>query len=342
LNNAIDWTLSHWDYVSAVLSSSLLAVVLGFVLRTGRRIWQEIHGRGRVVLIRNSRSPLVQWIEDVQERVFPPDECDPRGLLGRRIDASKFGPFDRPHSDDALLAIVYVKGRTPVAYLSAEYYRDIGAIFFWYIVSLRDQSYKEALSDLHLDWDDIASVRESIPPKLIEKLLSVCGGKRGWKFVVAEVDAAAPSGEAIGSARKKVASFQRFAEDILRRWQRNPIGRWRLRRRRVDPRLPRVFKVDMGFMMPLHDSDLLHEAHRHESPGWLIFAPRQPRDYGRNGRYAISGAEVKDRLLRALLLRGYRDPENAEYNDYIASFYADLAGDLPETIPLIFNRNLMN
>lgn len=317
-------------------------MLLGFVFRTVRRLWREIHGRGRAVLIRNSRSRLVQWIEDVQERVFPPDECDPRGLLGRRIDASKFGLFDRPHSDNALLAIVYMKGRTPVAYLSAEYYRDLGAIFFWYIVSLRDQSYREALADLHLDWDDVASVRESIPPKLIEKLLKVCGGASGWKFVVAEVDAAAANGEAIRMARKKVASFQRFAEDILRRWQSNPIGRWRLRRRNVDPRLPRVFKVDMGFMMPLHDSDLLHEAHKHESPGWLIFAPRQPRDYEKNGKYAIPGTEVKDQLLRALLLRGYHNPDNTDYNDYIASFYADLVDDLPEEVPLLFNRNLMS
>jgi hypothetical protein len=337
LSDLVDWLIAHGDHIITVLSSGFVLALLGLLARVARRAWQEVHGRGRVVLIRSSRSRWVGWIEDVQEKIFPPDECDPRGVLGRRIDRSKFGLLGHPHSDDATVAIVYVKGRTPVAYLSAEYFRDVGIIFFWYIVSLRDGAAREDLADLHLDWDEIASVREPISPKLIAKLLDVCSGKHPWNSVVAEVDVAS-----IQRARQKVMSFQRAARTMIARILDHPIRRWRLLRRRVDPQAPRVFKVDIDFMMPLHDADLLDEAHKHESPGWLLFAPREPDRYLRDGRYEIGGAEVGDRLLATLLMRSYHDPDHPAYNVYIADFYAQLTRDLPERVPLVHNPNVMS
>jgi len=337
LDPIIAWGTANGDHIITILSSGFVLAVLGIVARLVRRGWQEVHGRGRVIHIRSSHSPSVQWIEDIQERVFPPDECDPRGLLGSRIRQSRFDLFGHPHSNEAMIAIAYVKGRQPVAYLSAEYFADLGAVFFWYIVSLEDQTLRTQLVDLNVDWQQVASVKDGIPSRLIEKLLDVCSGGEGWKYVVAEVDVAE-----IPRARKKVGAFQRYAHEILVRVLRSPIKRLRLRGRKLDPDAPRVFKVDMDFMMPLHDADQLHEAHQHESPGWLVFAPRIPERYRRNGRYEIASAEVKNELLNALLIRGYRSAENEDYNTYIRSFYEDMVRDLPPIIAHTANRNLMS
>lgn len=337
MDGLIEWVTVNAVTIGTVLSAAAAtAAIVGYIIRGARRLWNEVHGRGRVVVIRSSRHPLVGWIEDVQERIFPPAECDPRGVLGRRIDASRFSLFGQPRSDESMLAIVYMKGRTPVAYLSAEYFPAIGGIFFWYIVSLRDGRFKEALSDLPLDWNEITSVKDRISPRLIRKLLQVCSRGRGWNYVVAEVDT-----DDLDLARKKVGAFQRCAEELLRERERSLAVRLGMAKLTSHPNDPRVFKVDMDFVMPLHDSDMLHEAEAHESPGWLLFAPRQPGLYKAGNDYSIDGAEVRNDLLKTLLLLGYRDPGNDAYGEYIGTVHARLVKDLPDKVRLIHNRNLM-
>jgi len=332
----VDWFAKNGNLILTILSSGAVLAVLGFIARMLRRIWQEFHGRGRVKLLRNSRDPLVTWIEQVQERIFPPDECDPAGVLGRRIDRSRFDWLGRPQSDEVMIAIVYLKGRTPVAYLSAEYFRKTGGIFFWYIVSLHDEKYKDALSDLRMDWSDIASVKESISPKLIARLLKVCSGGRGWRYVIAEVDS-----KDANEARKKVGAFQRAASDVIRQALRRLRARLTFGSGKPHPNDPRVFKLEMPFAMPLHDADMLDEAEVHESPGWLVFAPRTPDRYKVAGGYEIAGDEVRSDLLRTLVLLGYRSGDSA-FDAYLASFYERLSAKVPERVRMIHNRNVMN
>jgi len=337
LGSVLDWIVANGVVINAVLSSSIVLALLGFLIRILQRGWKGVHGRGRAVLIRSSHSRLVGWIEQIQERVFPADECDPRGVLGARIDRSKFDWFGRPRSDEAVIAIVYIKGRTPVAYLSAEYFRQNGGIFFWYIVSLRDKKFKDELAHLDIDWDEIASAKGiNIPAELVEKLLDVCGGEKWpWKYIVAEVDV-----DDLEVASLKVGDFQRVAGEVYRRWQENLLKRDNLPHPEAKAHDPQVFKVDVPFAMPLHDADLVHEAEAHESPGWLLFAPRTPKTYetGKN-EYEIDGAEVRDDLLKTLRL-GYHNGD-ADYDAYLAKFYERLASAVPERVKLIHNRAVM-
>ncbi|RYE78495.1 MAG: hypothetical protein EOP19_21410, partial [Hyphomicrobiales bacterium] len=67
VGSVLDWFGANWDYIKTVLSSGLVLAVLGLLGRLVRRAWLDFHGRGRAVLIRNSRSRLVGWIEQIQE-----------------------------------------------------------------------------------------------------------------------------------------------------------------------------------------------------------------------------------------------------------------------------------
>ena len=337
MSSVVEWVAQNGDVIKTVLSSGLVLALLGGGVRLVRRGWNEYHGRGRAVLVRQSSSRLVDWIEQVQERVFPSDECDPRGVLGKRIDRSRFSWWGRTKSDAAMIAIVYLKGRTPVAYLSAEYFRQTGGIFFWYIVSLRDKKYKDALADMSIKWDQIESVHDNIGAELIEKLLRVCArGKQPWRYVVAEVDAADAD-----LARKKVGAFQRAASEVIHRW-RDDWATWLLAigKPKLDPNMPRVFKIDVPFAMPLHDVDLLAEAAAHESPGWLLFAPRSVDAYRTGGGYEINGQEIRESVLDTLR-RSYSTGSNEAYDAYIAHFYARLGAAVPDRVQMIHNRAVM-
>ena len=339
MGSVLEWVAANGDVIKTVLSSGLVLALLGGGVRLLRRAWNDYHGRGRAVLVRRSGSRLVGWIEQVQERVFPADECDPRGVLGKRIERSRFSLMGQPKSDEAVIAIVYLKGRTPVAYLSAEYFRKTGGIFFWYIVSLRDRKYKDALADMSINWDQVESVRDNIGAELIEKLLRVCArGREPWRYVVAEVDA----GNA-DLARKKVGAFQRAGSEVIHRW----MDDWRSKLRatlggpKLDPNKPRVFKIDVPFAMPLHDVDLLDEAAVHESPGWLLFAPRSVKAYRTDDGYEISGEEVRAGVLETLRLGYSTGGEDEAFDAYISDFYAKLGAAVPERVQMIHNRAVM-
>lgn len=335
MSNAYSWVVAHADTILTWLSSGAVLAVLGLAARLVRRAWQEYHGRGRLVLVKRSDDPLVGWIEDVQQRIFPEDECDPRGLLGRRIDESNFDMFGRAHSDTWMIALVYLKRRTPVAYLSAQYFQQQRTIFFWYIFSLRGKRMREKLADMPIDWDDVDAVKERVSTRLLNKLLAVCDRGRPWRYLVAEVD-----DENVGEARNKISAFQRLASEVIAEQSKRPLARWRRRGAPVDLN-ERVFKVDIPFKMPLHDPDLIEKAREHESSGWLVFAPRSKAPF-KNGRgYAIESRIVRDELLNALITLGYHHSENDEYNAYIEAFFRRMTANMPEKVALIANPRLM-
>jgi hypothetical protein len=330
-----DWVVTHGDTILAWLSSGVVLAALGLAARIVQRIWQEYHGRGRLVLIKRSDDPLVGWIEDVQHRIFPEDECDPRGVLGQRIDDSNFSLFGRARSDTSMIALVYLKRKTPVAYLSAQYFPQQRTIFFWYILSLRGKRMREKLLDMTINWDDVDAVREKVSTRLLNKLLAVCDRGPDWKYVVAEVD-----DENLGEARNKIFAFQRLASDVIAEQAKHPLARWRRRGAPADLN-ERVFKVDIPFRMPLHDPDLIDKAGEHEASGWLVFAPRSKAPFKTGKGYAIEREIVRDQLLNALIMLGYRNSDNAEYNAYIDAFFRRMTANMPEKVALIANPKLM-
>jgi hypothetical protein len=321
----------------------VVLAALGLAARLVRRLWQEYHGRGRLVLIKRSDDPLVGWIEDVQQRIFPEDECDPPGVLGRRIDASNFGILGRVRemfggvrADTSMIALVYLKRRTPVAYLSAQYFPQQRTIFFWYIFSLRGKRMRKKLSDMAINWEDVDAVKEKVSTRLLGKLLAVCDRGQDWRYLVAEVD----DGN-LGEARNKISAFQRLASEVaVAQLKRHPVKRWF--RRGVPADLnERVFKVDIPFKMPLHDPDLIERAREHEASGWLVFAPRSKAPFKTGKGYAIEREIVRDQLLNALIMLGYRNSDNAEYNAYIDAFFRRMTANMPEKVALIANPKLM-
>jgi hypothetical protein len=330
-----DWAVAHADSIRTWLSSAGVLAALGLVAKLVRWAWQEYHGRGRLVLIKRSDDPLVGWIEDVQQRIFPEDECDPRGVLGRRIDESNFSMFGRARSDTSMIALVYLKRKTPVAYLSAQYFPQQRTIFFWYIFSLRGKRMRKKLSDMAINWEDVDAVKEKVSTRLLGKLLAVCDRGTDWRYLVAEVD-----DENLGEARNKISAFQRLASDMIAEQSKHPLKRWFRRGPPADLN-ERVFKVDIPFKMPLHDPDLIERAREHEASGWLVFAPRSKAPFKNGKGYAIESRIVRDELLNALITLGYHNSENDEYNAYIDAFFQRLTADLPERIALIANPKLM-
>jgi hypothetical protein len=195
---------------------------------------------------------------------------------------------------------------------------------------------RKKLSDMAINWEDVDAVKEKVSTRLLGKLLAVCDRGADWRYLVAEVD----DGN-LGEARNKVSAFQRLASEVaVAQLKRHPVKRWF--RRGVPADLnERVFKVDIPFKMPLHDPDLIEKAHEHEASGWLVFAPRSKAPFKNGKGYAIESRIVRDELLNALIMLGYHNAENDEYNAYIDAFFRRMTANMPEKVALIANPKLM-
>jgi hypothetical protein len=320
----LDWLQANWFQV---VSSSIFLALLGWLAK----LWRDGKNRDRVVQIKRPGDPHIRIIEHIQS-LFPPDEQDPPGLLAKKIAETKFDLFGRPQADHWMICLYHKAGGRVRGYLSAQYFVESQTIFFWYLVHTREHSVHSKPADFAPDakaaTEDETKELRDVAVDLIQKLLLICSaGPRPWQHLLAEVDAA---GSDLKSAKNKVRRFQQYAEEISKRLNLKTGTAWR-----------RVFKVDIPFMMPLHDKDELDHAKQHESPGWLVYTPRDADRYKTaDERYVMAGDEVKG-LLHSLLVLGYRDDADPEYNDYIRRFHQEMCEGVSDRVELICDRRRM-
>jgi hypothetical protein len=308
-------------------NTGLLSVVLPILAGIGAWAYNFARDTRYVKHIVDPTDSMIEVIEEIQERSFPVDELDPPGLLAKRIAESNFDARGRSSADELTITVYHLRRGKIDGYLSSQYFPKHRTIFFWYIVHV-GKSAEEAV-----DKDDVHAEtrqRRGISIKLIRRMLRICD-RTGtpWESVIAEVDI-----EKRREVLTKVRKFQMYSSEIA-------AGSWLARKaRQVVPkrgpqkRAAQVFKVDVPFRMPLHDAGLLAEAESHESPGWLVFAPRNPARYHRGGeKYSIRHDEVA-RLIEALRL-SYNDPGNPAYNLYVDAFFRNLTASYPAEMALV-------
>jgi hypothetical protein len=134
--------------------------------------------------------------------------------------------------------------------------------------------------------------------------------------------------EQLQRARGKMRLFQDYAQKLSTKMQ---LG---------ESTQPRVFKAEAPFVMPVHDADMLDHRQEHESPGWLLFAPREPQAYlQRDGNYYMKRDEVA--TLYGVLEQSYAIDEDPRYNAYLSEFFQKLAGEAPDVTRLEHERRMM-
>jgi hypothetical protein len=312
----------------------LLITLVGspVVVAIGARFYSIFQLR-RVYQIKSADDGAIAAIEQIQERIFPKEECDPPGFLSQKIEDSHFDILGRPRSNQVMICLYYRKGRRFHGYLSAEYFVDTKTIFFWYLVNLRrsDSPYSkekmgEEAEDLGPDHYDT-----KVAVHLIKKLSRICNGIDGpWRQMIAEVDSSQ-----VEEAVKRVSQFQRYSRTLRRSTWRGRLIR--LFKPTASQR-PQVFKADMDFKMPLHDPGLLYEASRHETAAWLVIAPQAPMEH-KDGGPELDKARIGE--IFESLVGSYRDKHEPRFNEYISRFYADLLAKLPERVRLVSERTLL-
>lgn len=315
LIGAVSTPLAIW------LGGKLLALVIS--LFNLRRVHQIV----------SADDPALDEVETIQRIKFPIEERDPEGLLARKIAASDFDPMKRPRGDEAMIVLYYKRGRNVIAYLTAEYFKETRTIFFWYI-ALRDEHKDGAAEEggsaaVPMDPGDVRAAL-----KMVKKLLTICDRIGGtWEHVIAEVDSRDMI-EAVFRLRR----FQQYAwllrysnYDDPMRW---PAQVWRWLRGGTGKQPPSVFKVEIPFRMPLHEAGLTFEAEKHETPAWLVVAPRDNEAVRKLGPDRVMPRDEVVTLLHALR-NSYSDPDEPQYNAYITGFYDKLVSTVPEQSRLI-------
>jgi hypothetical protein len=305
----------------AWLAAKLLAGVLAlFSLRRAHQITSP-------------DDPALDAVEAIQRRRFPVEERDPEGVLTEKIAASGFRVFRKPRSSAVMIVLYYRRGKDITAYLTAEYFADLRTVFFWYIAMGDEDKPDGANSDASPG--DPADAKAAL--RLVTKLLLICKRLGGWDNVIAEVDAR--DGR---EALKRLRRFQHYAWHLRHARFDNPlrpllmVGRW-LGIGNATQR-PSVFKRDVPFRMPLHEAGLVEEAQAHETPAWLVVAPRDNEALAKApGGFPTLRRESVAVLLEALR-RSYTDPEEPAFNSYIARFFETMAAQLPEESRLLSQR----
>ena len=321
----IETALSAYPALTAAIGSPLVLLLAGKLFL----LLYSIFKLRRVHQITSADDPALGKVEDIQRARFPIEERDPEGLLAQKIAASDFDMMKAPGSDAAMIVLYYKVGQEIVAYLTAEHFRAARIIFFWYIAK-RDEAPHAKASEAAQDPAD-----SEMATHMVRKLLKVCRKNGGWDRVIAEVDSRDPR-EAVMRLRK----FQQYAWQLRFsyfdhpvRWllQRGPL-RWLFAQKKVPPS---VFKVDMPFKTPLHKAGFIFESERHETPAWLVVAPRDNEAVEEVGDRRFMPQEQVVALLDALR-RSYEDPDEPEYSAYIAAFYDKIAKAVPDPSRLIF------
>jgi hypothetical protein len=93
--------------------------------------------------------------------------------------------------------------------------------------------------------------------------------------------------------------------------------------------------------MPVHDAALLGEAEKHELPAWLVYAPKSANEITHDGSRRFMSGHVVRRLLVTLILRGYRDETDEQYQAYLISKTRSEASKVPDPVELVHNARSM-
>jgi hypothetical protein len=313
-----DWLTHNAVALSATSAAVAIAGAIGIWL--ARLTWASslLRDRARIYPVTNPRDHRIKAIEALQA-YFPAPERDPPGLLAQRIRESRYGRFGVAKSDFPVVCLCYQRRRKVLLFLTCQYHVRTGTIFFWYLLGCKAAERAQGLNEedgVDFDRDD-----DECAIALIRQMLAICdrlGGRdRPWRRIIAELDT-----EHLQRARGKMRLFQTYA----RRLSNSPQ--------------PRVFKAEAPFVMPVHDADMLDQKQEHETPGWFLFAPREPQTYlQRDGNYAMTRDEVA--TLYGVLEQSYAIAEDPAYNAYLSDFFQKLSGEAPALTRLEHERRMM-
>jgi hypothetical protein len=301
-------------------TAAALAIVTGTIVLLQKL--QSASGlvvdRPRIYPVTNPRDHRIKAIEALQA-YFPERERDPPGLLAQRIRESRYSRFGGARSDFPVVCLSYERRGKVLLFLTCHYHIRTGTIFFWYLLGCKAVERAHGLIEedgIEFDRDD-----DECAIALIRQMLATCdrlGGRDSrWRQVIAEVDT-----EHLQKARGKMRLFQAYA----RRLSGSPQ--------------PRVFKLEAPFVMPVHDADMLDHRQEHETPGWFLFAPRDPKTYQQgDGNYYMRRDEVA--TLYGVLEQSYAIDNDPAYNAYLSGFFQKLAGEAPDAARLEHERREM-
>lgn len=315
--------ISQWLVANAATlgaASAAIAIVTGLSIWLTRltRASSVLVDRPRIYPVTNPRDHRIKAIEALQT-YFPEPERDPPGLLAQRIRESRYGRFGVAKSDFPVVCLCYERRGKVLLFLTCQYHVRTGTIFFWYLLGCKAVERAQGLIEedgVEFDRDD-----DECAIALIRQMLAICdrlGGRDNpWRRIIAELDT-----EHLQRARGKMRLFQAYA----RRLSNSPQ--------------PRVFKAEAPFVMPVHDADMLDHRQEHETPGWFLFAPREPQTYlQRDGNYAMSRDEVT--TLYGVLEQSYAIDDDPAYNAYLSEFFQKLSGEAPAITRLEHERRMM-
>jgi hypothetical protein len=310
-----DWLMGNSTALGA--TSAAIAIVGGISAWLTRASWLLVD-RPRIYAVTNPRDHRIKAVEALQN-YFPAPERDPPGLLAQRIRESRYGRFGGAKSDFPIVCLCYERRGKVLLFLTCQYHVRTGTIFFWYLLGCKAAERAQGLNEedgVEFDRDD-----DECAIALIRQMLAICdrlGGRDSrWRRVIAELDT-----EHLQRARGKMRLFQHYA------------------RRLSDSPEPRVFKAEAPFVMPVHDADMLDHRQEHETPGWFLFAPREPKDYlQRDGNYSMTRDEVA--TLYGVVEQSYALADDPAYNAYLSEFFQKLAREAPNVTRLEHERRNM-
>jgi hypothetical protein len=307
-------------------SGALGATAAALAIISGISLWlirltsasRLLMDRPRIYAVTDPRDHRIKAIETLQA-YFPEPERDPPGLLARRIRESRYTRLGVAKSDFPVVCLTYERRGKVMLFLTCQYHVRTGTIFFWYLLGCK--AAERAKGQLEEDGVEFHHDDDECAIALIRHMLTICdrlgGAASPWRRIIAELDI-----EQLQRARSKMRLFQDYAKRLSESMQ------------------PRVFKAEAPFVMPLHDADMLDHRQEHESPGWLLFAPREPQAYlQRDGNYSMTRDEVA--TLYGVLEQSYAIDEDRAYNAYLSEFFQKLGREVPDVTRLEHERREM-
>jgi hypothetical protein len=307
-------------------SAALGATAAALAIISGISLWlmrlqsasRLLMDRPRIFAVTDPRDHRVKAIEALQA-YFPEHERDPPGLLARKIRESRYTRLGVAKSDFPTVCLTYERRGKVMLFLTCQYHVRTGTIFFWYLLGCKAAErarggIEEDGVGFHHDDDECAIA-------LIRQMLAICdrlgGPDSPWRRIIAELDI-----EQLQRARGKMRLFQTYAQALSKSGQ------------------PRVFKAEAPFVMPVHDADMLDHRQEHETPGWFLFAPREPHAYLQgDGNYYMRRDEVA--TLYGVLEQSYAIDDDPRYNAYLTEFFQKLAGEASDLTRLQHDRREM-
>lgn len=295
-----------------------VGVVTALIIAAAGYIYRRQH-RSVIKQITRPSDPDIGAIEYLQGLIFPENELDPPGVLAEKIRHSNFDIMKKPNSTQCLILLCHKVNGQINGYISAEYFVESRIIFFWYLVSVHPRKVSAAISSMDRQGKALADAYDKETALLLIKRLSAICNKIGkpWRYVMAEVDSEDPK-----NALARLAQFQAYRKAILNQMREQGMTA-------SNAKPSAVSKVDIDFMMPLHEPGMLAQAEAHETPAWLVIAAqRQIELASSEDGYVLTRADA-EAMLRALQ-KSYTDVDEKAYNNYLAAFYGRLIDKLPD------------